>query len=200
MIIGTPDIFAIEYDITEVSMDQNTSHEWLYGSLVVHFDHYVVGNREKCLVLGVCWHWFDDLITRMIDLPTEQYIGISAEELMCIYKTKSSVDRADFNLDVGAAIRHAQSMSREDFCEGMDLFHYTSVCQIGDRSFDDVSILMIDAPPDSKRFVVQQRKEEVREFIVPREILIKTVRQFIDSLESEKQKMPVNYFSNEKQT
>ena len=71
---------------------------------------------------------------------------------------------------------------------------------VGDRSFDDVSILMIDSPPNSKRFVVQQYEEEVREFIVPRKILIETVRQFIDSHESEKQKMPVNYFSNEKQT
>lgn len=200
MIIGNPGIFAIEYDIAEVAVNQDDGHEWVYGSLVIHFEHYVVGNREKCFVLGVSLHWFEDLITRMIDLPTEQYVETPSEELMRIYREKANVDLSDFDFDVDAAIKHAQAMSREDFCEGMDLHHYASIYHVGDRSFDDVLILMIDSPPDSKRFIVQQRKEEVREFIVPREMLIETARQFIDSLESEKQKMPVNYFSNEKQT
>lgn len=195
MIIGNPEIFAIEYDIKEISVDRDTGTEWSYGPFRLHFEHYSVGNAEKWIHFGICLFAMENWL-RKIDLPTQQYSDMSSVELMKIYKTKSTVDLLAFNGNAKAAADwHVQSMSREDFCEGMDLYSSASV-NIEDGPFDDVSILMVDAPPDSKRFIIQQRKDGVKEFIVQTDIIVDTVQSFFRSFESEKQNVPVKYFSN----
>jgi hypothetical protein len=136
----------------------------------------------------------EDMIKRKIHIPTKQYSNLSAEKLMTIFKTKSIVDFGNYNYKLDDAINAVKSMSHDDLCEGLELYQSASIEYIGERSWDQVLILMIDDETGFKRFVIQQRQENIREFVVKTEFIIKTVREFIDSYKKEVKKFPVHYF------
>jgi hypothetical protein len=194
MIIGNPDIFAIDYIIKDVSIHHDDKTEWIYGSLLFHFNNYIVGDVTRWVNFKDCVYWMEDMIKRKIHIPTKHYSNLSAEKLMTIFKTKSIVDLGDYDYKVDDAIHAVRSMSRDDFCEGMELYQSSSIEYIGERSLDQVLILMIDDETGFKRFVIQQRKENVREFVVKTEFIIKTVQKFIASYKKEVENF-IHYFA-----
>jgi hypothetical protein len=193
MIIGKPDIFAIDYIIKDVSINHDDKTEWIYGPLLFHFNNYIVGDVARWVHFESCVYWMEDMIKRKIHIPTKQYSNISAEKLMTTFQTKSVVDLGNYDYKVDDAINAVKSMSRDDFCEGLELYQLASIEYIGERSLDQVSILMIDGETGFKRFVIQQRQENVREFVVNTEFIIKTIQEFIDSYKKEVKKFPVHY-------
>jgi hypothetical protein len=194
MIIGDPNIFAIDYIIKNVSVNYDDKTEWIYGPLLFYFNNYIVGDITRWVNLEDCIFWMEDMIKRKIHISTKQYSCLSAEKLMTIFKTKSIVDLEDYDYKVDDAINAVKSMSHDDLCEGLDLYQLASIEYIGERSLDQVLILMIDDETDFKRFIIQQRKEDVREFVVETEFIIKTIHEFIDSYKKEVKKFPIHYF------
>ncbi|MDR2441570.1 MAG: immunity 42 family protein [Planctomycetaceae bacterium] len=194
MIIGDPNIFAIDYIIKDVSINYDDKSEWTHGSLLFYFNNYIVGDVTRWVNFKDCVYWMEDMIKRKIHIPTKQYSNLSAEKLMTIFKTKSVVDLGDYNYKVDDAINAVKSMSHDDLCEGLELYQLASIEYIGERSLDQVLTLMIDDETGFKRFIIQQRKENVCEFVVKTEFIIKTVQEFIDSYKKEVKKNPVHYF------
>jgi hypothetical protein len=193
MIIGNPDIFAIDYIIKDVSINHDDKTEWIYGPLLFYFNNYIVGDVTRWVNFKDCIYWMEDMIKRKIHIPTKQYSNLSAEKLMTIFKTKSVVDFEDYGYNIDNAINAVKSMSHDDLCEGLELYQLTSIEYIGERSLDQVLILMIDDETGFKRFVIQQRKENVREFVVKTEFINKIVGEFIDSYKKEVKNISVHY-------
>ncbi len=142
MIIGNPNIFAIDYEIKEVDSDQN-GNKLLYGTFLLHFGECIVGNSDKWEVLGVCVFGGEHLLKHQIHSHTSQFSHLSAQELLKLFTDKSVIDQSKFD-SFEDAVQSVQAMSREDFCNGMDLYRSASIETIGGRSFDQVYILMVD--------------------------------------------------------
>ncbi|MDR3109281.1 MAG: hypothetical protein LBU65_06280 [Planctomycetaceae bacterium] len=194
MIIGNPEVFAIDYIIKDVEVNKDDNKEWIHGQLLIHINNYVVGDAGRWVNFKDCIYWMEDMIKRQIHIPTERYSHISAKDLVKIFRTKSIVDLEDCHYNLDDAIDSVQSMPRDDFCEGLELYQSTCIVAIGERSLDDVIILMIDQQQGFKRFVIQQHKGEVYEFVVKTEVVIETIREFIDSYRKEVKTFPVHYF------
>jgi hypothetical protein len=185
MVIGDSNIFAIDYEIRNVETYTNQSNGskgvWLLGSFRFFFSDYAVGDIDRWVTLDGCVYWLEDMIKRKIYIDTRQYSNVPAKELIHTFRTKSIIDLEDYDYKLDDAIKTVQAATREDFCEGMDLYQSASIEYIGERSWDHVLILMTDGKPGTKRFIIQQRQEDIREFIVKTEYIISTVQEFINS-------------------
>lgn len=183
MIIGNPEIFAIDYEIEKV-VDSTDGNQMAFGSFLLRFGGYAVGNPKKQVILGTCIYALQSMLEHKIEASTAEYSHMTGQELLSLFKTKSVVDLSKFS-STEDAIQSVQAMSRDDFNEGMDLYHFASIETIGSCSFDQVYILMIDDKPGFKRFVIQQEDDPIREFIVETASIVKTVRKFISSCEKD---------------